>query len=370
MAELPPVNQRTATTSLFGGAAVPAGAHAGLVFDRYGRFWKGLKLEKPVGSALDKFVDEYNRHAGARQRWLDFVHERQRAVPAGTEVEERTVTTDARLAIGLGADHALENGLTFDRVVGVPYLPGTSLKGLCRAASQILDEDRSDEPCRYGYLGSKDSWDPHPDDGSQRGAVCFLDAYPEDPPKLEVDVLTPHYPQYYKAMAKGSPSQGPVDWDSPNPVTFLTVAAGTRFRIRLLSDGRAANDRKAFKWAWDQLLKGLELLGLGAKTAVGYGVMVEAGRKSEPEEVRKESALDIEMQEIVAANPNMGADVALAEELVKPDSRWTDTNSRKAVAQRVRALMEQNGTWTPEEAHGRRRRRYERTLAIIRILDE
>ena len=366
MAELPPVNQRTATTSLFGGAAVPAGAHAGLVFDRYGRFWKGLgyELEKPVGSALDKFVDEYNRHASARQRWLDLVHERQRAVPAGTDVEEQTVRTDTRLAIGLGADHPLENGLTFDRVVGVPYLPGTSLKGLCRAASQILDEDRSDEPPRYGYLGSKDSWDPHPDDGSQRGAVCFLDAYPEDPPKLEVDVLTPHYPRYYKAMAKGPPSQGPVDWDSPNPVTFLTVAAGTRFRIRLLSDGRAANNRKAFKWAWDQLLKGLELLGLGAKTAVGYGVMVPPGRKSEPEEVWRE------MQEIVEAKPNMGADVALAEELVKPDSRWTDTNSRKAVAQRVRALMEQNGTWTPEEAHGRRRRRYERTLAIIRILDE
>ena len=367
MAELPPVNQRTATTSLFGGAAVPAGAHAGLVFDRYGRFWKGLgyELEKPVGSALDKFVDEYNRHASARQRWLDLVHERQRAVPAGTDVEEQTVWTDTRLAIGLGADHPLENGLTFDRVVGVPYLPGTSLKGLCRAASQILDEDRSDEPRRYGYLGSKDSWDPHPDDGSQRGAVCFLDAYPEDPPKLEVDVLTPHYPQYYKAMAKGPPSQGPVDWDSPNPVTFLTVAAGTRFRIRLLSDGRAAdNRRQAFEWAWKQLLKGLELLGLGAKTAVGYGVMFPPGRKSEPEEVWRE------MQEIVEAKPNMGADVALAEELVKPDSRWTDTNSRKAVAQRVRALMEQNGTWTPEEAHGRRRRRYERTLAIMRILDE
>ena len=373
MADLPPVNQRTATTSLFGSAAVPDGAHAGLVFDRYGRFWdrSGYELQKPVGPALDRFVDEYNRHEGARRRWLNLVHERQRAVPAGADVEERTVTTDARLAIGLGADHPLENGLTFDRVVGVPYLPGTSLKGLCRAASQILDEDRADEQCRYRYLGSEDSWDPHPDDRSQCGAVCFLDAYPEDPPKLEVDVLTPHYPQYYKATAKGQPSQGPVDWDSPNPVTFLTVAAGARFRIRLLSDIGTDDERKrAFAWTWKELLEGLELLGLGAKTAVGYGLMSVAGQDSEPEDVRGNSALDSEMQEIVAAKPNMGAAVALAEELLKPESRWTDTNSRQAVAQHVRSLMMRNGTWTPEEAHGRRRKRYKRTLEIMRILDE
>ena len=290
VAALPPVNQRSVVTRCFGTTAVPAGAHGGLVFERYGRFWhtderrllkqKDLdQLERAwrrsVESPLDGFVREYNQHPGTRRRLLDLVHKRQSAAPATADVEERGVTTSARLAIGLGADHPLENGLTFDRVVGVPYLPGTALKGLCRAASRILDEDRTDKRRRYFYLGSEDAWDPHAGVDRQRGAVCFLDAYPEDPPKLEVDVLTPHYKRYYDAIAKGQKSQGPVDWDSPNPVTFLTVAEGTRFRIRLLCDVGAPDERRrAFEWVWMHLLGGLELLGLGAKTAVGYGQMV------------------------------------------------------------------------------------------------
>ncbi len=282
MADLPPVNQRSALTRQFGSAALPDGAHAGLVFERYGRFWNASGTEplKPIGSTLDRFVQEYNRQAGDRQKLLALIHARQRAVPATCHVEAREVETSTRLAIGLGADHPLENGLTFDRVAGVPYLPATSLKGLCRAASQVLAEERTDE--RLCYLGSEDSWDVHPDDPRQRGAVCFLDAYPVEPPRLEVDVLTPHYSRYYNATARNRKNERPVDWDSPNPVKFLTVAAKTPFLIRLLGDGRTVSEReRALEWTWEHLLTGLELLGLGAKTAVGYGLMaVKEPRRS------------------------------------------------------------------------------------------
>ncbi len=287
MADLPPVNQRSAIASLFGSTALPAGAHAGLVFERYGRFWDppGRTVQKPVELALRTFVNEYNKHVAAGGELLDRIRARQRAAPAGADIEERTVRTEARLAIGLGADHPLENGLTFDRVAGVPYLPATSLKGLCRAASQFLDEGGAEE--RLRWLGSEDSWRHQPSDRRQRGAVCFLDAYPVEPPTLDVDVLTPHYKRYYDAIARNrvdressdasarkQGSEGPVDWDSPNPVPFLTVSAGARFLVRLLCDASEADKRRrAFEWTWKHLLNGLDLLGLGARTAVGYGLM-------------------------------------------------------------------------------------------------
>ena len=274
MADLPPVNRRSTMTRLFGAAALPAEAHAGLVFERYGRFWNvpGTALRKPVGPAVAAFVREYNRQNDARRAVLDRIHERQRAaMPAGGRVEERTVETSARLTMGLGVDHPLENGFTFDRVIGVPYLPATSLKGLCRAASELLDEKGTEE--RLQYLGSRDSRTIAAGDPRQRGGVCFLDAYPVESPQLEADVLTPHYKRYYDATGGNGRNEGPVDWDSPNPVTFLTVAAETRFLIRLLCDAASGEQQRALDWTWRYLLKGLELLGFGAKTAVGYGVM-------------------------------------------------------------------------------------------------
>ena len=274
MAELPPVNRRSAITRLFGAAALPVQAHAGLVFERYGRFWNapGTEIQKPAGSALNNFVRDYNRQRDNRRELLDLVHARRDAVPATAHVEDRTVETSARLAIGLGMDHPLENGLTFDRVVGVPYLPATALKGLCRAASQLLDENGADE--RLRYFGARDSLPTPAGELRQRGAVCFLDAYPHEPPRLEVDVLTPHYKRHYDAISKDRSSDGPVDWDSPNPVVFLAVAAGTRFLIRLMCDASVAREReRALEWTWKHLLEGLQLMGLGAKTAVGYGLM-------------------------------------------------------------------------------------------------
>ncbi len=55
---------------------------------------------------------------------------------------------------------------------------------------------------------------------------------------------------------------------------FLAVAPGTRFRFWLRWLDRAStrpltDDEKAHVWTW--LDKGLEYLGLGAKTSAGYG---------------------------------------------------------------------------------------------------
>ncbi|GEM_PF-7101257 len=118
------------------------------------------------------------------------------------------------------------------------------------------------------------------------GILRFYDAVPapEEEDLLEMDVLTPHYPQYYEGS-----NTLPTDSQSPNPVTFLTVKPGVRFlfyyRNEYVSIMRANDDAsKEIKTAlegWSEqqvreqvkqwLHKALTEWGIGAKTAAGYG---------------------------------------------------------------------------------------------------
>ncbi len=71
------------------------------------------------------------------------------------------------------------------------------------------------------------------------GTVSFLPAYPHHLPAndLELDIVTCHHPKYYR----GDPDM-PValDIEEPNPVVFLTVAAGIVFQFATLPIRRAA----------------------------------------------------------------------------------------------------------------------------------
>jgi len=96
--------------------------------------------------------------------------------------------------------------------------------------------------------------------------VVFLESLPLTPVRLEADVMTPHYAPYYKDIKSVKP---PADWYDPVPIPFLTVAPGQRFLFavlprRLSSQAHVEDARRA-------LAEALANLGVGAKTAVGYG---------------------------------------------------------------------------------------------------
>ncbi|MCM8809920.1 MAG: type III-B CRISPR module RAMP protein Cmr6, partial [Candidatus Omnitrophica bacterium] len=40
--------------------------------------------------------------------------------------------TKSRLIVGLGSSHALETSLTLHHIYGIPYIPASALKGVCR----------------------------------------------------------------------------------------------------------------------------------------------------------------------------------------------------------------------------------------------
>jgi CRISPR/Cas system CMR subunit Cmr6 (Cas7 group RAMP superfamily) len=84
-------------------------------------------------------------------------------------------------------------------------------------------------------------------------------------PDLHVDIMNPHYGDYYGADTSRTP---PADYLNPVPIKFLTVAKDTAFIFRALVGKNQVDLVKKVKNAFE---KALTAEGVGAKTAVGYG---------------------------------------------------------------------------------------------------
>lgn len=215
-------------------------------------------------------------------RWLETV-KLDHAVPCDLKTQWRFIA-------GLGRKGSLEVGFTFNRY-GFPILPGSGVKGIARAAAitelaEALETDRLNalneclskeedkefsvefgkqyaraEACRQtaqefrAIFGSL----------ARAGGAVFFDAIPDagKPPELELDIMNPHYPNYYEG------SQPPTDHQNPIPVYFLAVGKDTTFWFAV---GWRGEDNPVLRQrAQDWLQYGLKNLGAGAKTSAGYG---------------------------------------------------------------------------------------------------
>lgn len=178
---------------------------------------------------------------------------------SGSHVFSFTATTDSRLIIGLGGTSVIETGMTLHPLYGFPYLPGSGLKGLARAYAQIAVEPKPSGEELKEIFGSEDK-DPRKATENRQGKVFFMDGLPTLFPELDLDIMNPHYGEYYRG------EKPPADYLNPVPVTFLAVAAGQKFSFAIYC--RDANLlAKAKEW----LIGGLTELGAGGKTNVGYG---------------------------------------------------------------------------------------------------
>jgi len=237
----------------------------------------GLWLEKGIldldsgGTAKQELFDallpvarvpaDYRRFF---QRWRAAV---ERLEPR-TRIGELTVLS--RMVVGLGGESILDTSITLHRTYGVPYIPGSALKGLTAAAAHKNLEDSSwrktqeDETMGESHrllFG----------DLTSSGSVTFHDALwiPEgERLPLQPDVMTVHHPKYYQGA--GVP---PADWDNPIPVAFLSSHG--RFLLA------ATGPQEWVDAAWEILRGALEEEGAGAKTAAGYGRM-KMNMSSEP----------------------------------------------------------------------------------------
>jgi CRISPR-associated protein Cmr6 len=158
-----------------------------------------------------------------------------------------------RMAIGLGSRlNAYEIGISLHGTYGVPVIPGSTLKGLTRSWAEHSGAaaDRPDQfAATFGLDRAK----------AGRDEVTFLDALPAGAPVgVACDVVTVHQQPYYGSHA------APGEHHQPVPSTFLVIDSG-RFAVDLLG-GRDTVDAAA-EWC----ATAVDELGIGAKTAAGYG---------------------------------------------------------------------------------------------------
>ncbi|MDW8283875.1 MAG: type III-B CRISPR module RAMP protein Cmr6 [Myxococcales bacterium] len=240
-------------------------------------------------------------YACSFERW------KKSLLAAGARVFELVLAS--RLLVGHGNSSATDVGLTVHHTWGVPVIPGSALKGL---VAHFVDatygpsdperwpwEQEGDERTRADYQGV--IWRgrriergpgavyralfgaPEADEdeamrargfdaGATAGLVVFHDALyvpgsaPNDKPFVP-DVLTVHQKGYYDSLGRSWPN----DYDSPNPVAFLTVRPGVRFLFAL------SGPQDWTELAEHLLRNALDTWGVGGKTSLGYGRLRASG---------------------------------------------------------------------------------------------
>lgn len=234
------------------------------------------------------------------------------------------LTLASRLLIGHGNASAVDVGLTVHHTWGVPIIPGSALKGL---VAHYLDatygpaephkkpwEQHGDERARADYQGV--TWhrrriergpgavyralfgapDAREDEamreqgfvaGAAAGVVTFHDALYvpgslADNKPFAADVLTVHQKGYYDSSGQNLPN----DYDSPNPVAFLTVRPKSRLLLAVSGPSEWS------ELAAQLLADALKNWGVGGKTAAGYGIgTVGAWKAPEPRRSKAEQAI-------------------------------------------------------------------------------
>ena len=181
-------------------------------------------------------------------------------------------------------------GFLFDQVTGLPFIPGSSVKGMLRSAFLDMPElvfeclqkrltdltgDYGENRANLNRLEIETFGKTHPEHHAYDvidfpegiGQDCFLDAWPvcadKDGHLIGMDSVTPH-------LAENPDLQGLT---GPNPNTFLKVLPEVVYQFRfILRDSTA----------WPEVTAGvkrrlfhdlIETLGIGAKTDTGYGIL-------------------------------------------------------------------------------------------------
>jgi len=208
---------------------------------------------------------------------------------------------DSPLLLHLGRANVLENvGIFADRTTGLPIIPGTALKGVlstwaCWEANQMADGAfreggafmrqrlRFPSPLAHRVFGDDAT------SGSERiGDVVFLGGFPTKPPTLGLDIVNPHHEPDGRDKATLTPN------------VFLCIEPGSEwcfaFYVRTNSDDAQTILNATHDW----LIQALTQLGIGAKTAAGYGrfrmatPLDLAARANDGEHHKTAQALEVE----------------------------------------------------------------------------
>jgi CRISPR-associated protein Cmr6 len=321
---------------------------------------------------------------------------------AHTLTEAQLLRLDAQaiapFTTGLGNEHPLENGFAFLNPYGLPYLPGSGVKGVLRQAARELASgawgdahgwseaqtiplmhgegerrkpvmnERTQQPVMLSLVDVLFGRESAAGDTDHvRGALTFWDVIPQiKGDRLMVEIMTPHQSHYYQERQdpRSGNSITPHDSGQPNPISFLTVPPGSGFAFHVVCDAAhlarlapALLEEDDGAPRWKQLLTAafehaFAWLGFGAKTAVGYGAMArdtqaEAAAAEQAELARRQAELATlsAARKAVAEFENYMQERAAA--LGEPRARRNESEHQRARELAKRAL--EAADWTPEE---------------------
>ncbi len=196
------------------------------------------------------------------------------------------VKIDWRLVVGLGNESVYETSATLHHIYGIPYIPASAVKGVVR--SWVITNEFGNEINAIKDAGFCDIFGcPRIFEGEnsyynedRQGKVSFFDVFSLSKPIIKVDIMNPHYSEYYMEKQEHEVPVPPADYLSPVPIHFLTVE-NTLFRFMLgirkennkpicsgIFSGKTPLDTTNIK-----LKDALKKHGIGAKTSVGYGCL-------------------------------------------------------------------------------------------------
>ena len=268
---------------------------------------------------------------------------------------------------GTGMEHPLENGFAFLQPYGLPYLAGSSIKGVLRNTARLLADDAFGEGTQgWSYtaievlFGSDDelTGKEKPDE-VRRGALTFWDVIilPKEVDKggvktrsLKIDILTPHQGHYLQGTAS------PHDSGDPVPVPFLAVGVGAEFNFHIQANPALLD---GFADTWQTLIEAcfkytFDWLGFGAKTAVGYGVLKQdEAQAKEAKEAREKAEAQAKFEADTQGKSENQKLIAYFKANLPPETTWKgkgpnsgvtiDINGKKYGFGELCTLVE---TWT------------------------
>lgn len=175
------------------------------------------------------------------------------------------------VGMGYSIDEKLENGMSFDYTTGLPYIPGSEVKGMLRSCFVQHAKDTLGILNKFAELKTVDKKDlatleytifgnPNNNDTPQ-GSVIFYDAFPNKG-EIRPDNITPHKDEL----------------KNPIPIQTLKVASGSVFQFQFyVPESLSFGFYKISRENLIELFKNLILdWGIGAKTRLGYGTFQEA----------------------------------------------------------------------------------------------
>lgn len=199
-----------------------------------------------------------------------------------------------RMYLGMGEASPLEAGITLHHTYGVPFIPGSAIKGVISHYFNELDylnkQNEDDEKLKQirkqikSTLFGTEASSTNKQDSGSAGSVIFNDAWwiPEDK-ALAPEIVTVHAVEYYKNKGKNHPHP---DFESPNPNPQIAIQGSFFFSVE--------GTPELAEYAIALLKRAMQEKGIGGKTSSGYGYFDKAENKLE---VKKFETLKKEYQQ-------------------------------------------------------------------------